>query len=406
MLIGSSVNFPVNEKGNHNNQQTRVLLVEDDVIDQMAFTRFAQQEQLNFDFMIAASVEQAGDVLAKQSFDVILCDYRLGDGTAFDVLALAGNTPLVFITGIGNEDLAVQAMKAGAHDYLVKDVNRAYLHLLPLTIDRILERKWAEMQAYTLAQEKIRRDALNELLHSASHDLRTPLSNLNTSIYLLGKYTEVLTSALSADNPDLALLRQKAEQIHDRYQKLQMHEQNLELLITSMLELAQINLMDHAESTPQDLNMVILQEVEKFSADAIKRGLLLEVYPSNHPVWCRVKIEDWHLLMKHLLDNAFEFTQAGGKVTVQVSSYSQKAVVTVVDTGVGIAPESLKQVFLPFYRGDAARESKRGHGGLGLAIAKRIAELHEGEISVSSIVGQGSRFTVTLPLTIPKGDQS
>ena len=97
-----------------------------------------------------------------------------------------------------------------------------------------------------------------------------------------------------------------------------------------------------------------------------------------------------------LLDNAFKYTTAGGRVEVTGVLNEETVAITVADTGMGILPGDLPKIFDRFYRAENARFQPGA--GLGLAIAQRIAEQHGGEIQVESELGQGSRFTVTFPL--------
>ncbi|MBE0468443.1 MAG: diguanylate cyclase [Methyloprofundus sp.] len=118
----------------------QVLLIEDNLTDQMGFKRFVKKKSLNYDYQIASSVSEAKDLLSTQTFDIILADHALGDGTAFDVLpAIPSNTPVIMITGNDNAAIAVKALKAGASDYLTKDIESSYLELLPITIDNVLK---------------------------------------------------------------------------------------------------------------------------------------------------------------------------------------------------------------------------------------------------------------------------
>src|SRR5262245_888753 len=102
--------------------QVRLLVVEDNPDDREAFRRMMLREQLPYDCTIAVSAEQAKVILQEQDFDIVVLDYLLGDGTAFDVMDLIGDKPVIFVTSSGGEDTAVRAMKAGAYDYLIKDI--------------------------------------------------------------------------------------------------------------------------------------------------------------------------------------------------------------------------------------------------------------------------------------------
>jgi two-component system phosphate regulon sensor histidine kinase PhoR len=125
-------------------ERCKILMVEDDRLDQMAFKRIVKEENLPYDYTIAGSVAQARQILAADKFDIIFVDYLLGDGTAFDLLDSIVGTPSVFATGMGSEELAIKAMKAGASDYLIKDPARNYLKVLPEVVKNAIRHKQAE----------------------------------------------------------------------------------------------------------------------------------------------------------------------------------------------------------------------------------------------------------------------
>ena len=123
----------------------KVLLVEDDLIDQMAFKRTVKTEKLNYDYQVAGSVKKAAEILEKESFDIVITDYNLGDGTGFDIFSYLKDTPIIFTTGAGDEEIAVHALKAGAYDYLIKDQERIYLKALPEKIENAtLQKKYEQ----------------------------------------------------------------------------------------------------------------------------------------------------------------------------------------------------------------------------------------------------------------------
>jgi len=129
----------------------KILLVEDDKLDQKAFERLVKKENLPYDYTIASSVSEAKNILGREQFDVVISDYTLGDGTAFDVLGVVKNTPTIIITGNGNEEVAINAWKAGAYDYLMKDLERNYLKTLPITVDNVAQRKKTEERVELLS---------------------------------------------------------------------------------------------------------------------------------------------------------------------------------------------------------------------------------------------------------------
>lgn len=122
-----------------------VLLVEDDLIDQRAFMRTLRDSQMECVCEPVFSTAEARAALEQQSFDVIVSDYQLGDGNALDLLPYAGQIPMIVVTGVGDEEIAVRALKSGVYDYLVKDYSHHYLKMLPVTIDTVLRRQRLEV---------------------------------------------------------------------------------------------------------------------------------------------------------------------------------------------------------------------------------------------------------------------
>ena len=123
------------------NTRYEILLVEDDKLDQVAFIRMVKDRELPYDCSVVASVAEAREILACKEFDVIVCDYALGDGTALDVLDSVGTAPVILVTGVGDEEVAVMAWRAGAYDYLVKDAERNYLKTVPITVENAVRHK-------------------------------------------------------------------------------------------------------------------------------------------------------------------------------------------------------------------------------------------------------------------------
>lgn len=129
----------------------KILFVEDDKMDQLAFKRSVEEQELPYDCTMATSVEEARKMLGSGQFDIVISDYALGDGTAFDVLDSVKNTPVIIITGTGNEEVAVKAWRAGAYDYLIKDIDRNYLKAVPITVENVIEHKKIQGQLHLLS---------------------------------------------------------------------------------------------------------------------------------------------------------------------------------------------------------------------------------------------------------------
>lgn len=132
-------------------ERYKILLIEDNILDQMAFKRFVESNAIPYDCTISGSVSEASKVLAANQFDIIISDHSLGDGTALDILKLAGNIPVIVVTGAGDEETAVKTWKAGAYDYLVKDINQNYLKAIPITVENAIRHKTVEKKLRLLS---------------------------------------------------------------------------------------------------------------------------------------------------------------------------------------------------------------------------------------------------------------
>jgi len=133
------------------NIRYKILLVEDNELDQMAFKRCVDDNAIPYDCTIAGSVSEARDALDCDRFDIIIADHSLGDGTAFDILDSAKDTPIIVVTGTGDEETAVKVWKAGAYDYLIKDLDQNYLKAIPITVENAVSHKMVEKKLQLLS---------------------------------------------------------------------------------------------------------------------------------------------------------------------------------------------------------------------------------------------------------------
>lgn len=159
------------------NETIKLLFVEDNKTDQMSFQRFVKENHLFYNCTIAESVNVAKSELGKNIFDIVLTDYDLGDGTAFDLIkCIPDHIPFVVITGAGNEEIAVDAMKAGATDYLIKDPYGYYLKTLPITVENAIRVKSSE-----IALKKYKKN-LEKMVDDRTMQLNATVKRLNSEI--------------------------------------------------------------------------------------------------------------------------------------------------------------------------------------------------------------------------------
>ncbi len=135
------------------NEKARILLVDDDDIDREAIERYLFKEKFLCTIEHAESKAIALDLLQKNAYDIVLLDYNLGDGTGLEILPKIHDIPVIFVTGSGSEDVAVKAMSQGAYDYLIKDLPRNYIKVLPSTLQNVLNRKRAEEESKAAQEE-------------------------------------------------------------------------------------------------------------------------------------------------------------------------------------------------------------------------------------------------------------
>lgn len=222
-----------------------------------------------------------------------------------------------------------------------------------------------------------------ELIASVSHDLRTPLAALRG-------YLETLLlkgSALPADE------RQNYLEIAVK------QSERLSVLISELFELTKLEAGDtHLNREPFQLAELVHDVVQKFKLAAEKREITLFADIARAVPFVDGDIALLERVLENLIENALRHTPAGGQVQVSVLAHSGQIELQVRDTGSGIPDKDLPYVFDRFYRVDKSRNEYSGGAGLGLAIAKRVVELHGGTITVSSAPASGACFSVVLPL--------
>lgn len=215
-----------------------------------------------------------------------------------------------------------------------------------------------------------------------AHDLRTPLS------VILG-YTEALREGKLP--PDQEIF----ETLHGEAQHLQRLVDDLRTL--SLADAGELPLMRQPLAPRQMLE----RAAAAYRAQASARGIALHLQAAPDLPTVQVDPKRMAQVLGNLLSNALRYTPAGGRITLAAATQGDRLLLQVQDTGSGIAPEDLPYIFERFYRADPARQQHDGSSGLGLAIARSLVEAHGGTITVTSQPGQGTTFTISLPLSDP-----
>ncbi len=343
------------------------------------------------------SREQMEAALREGPWDLIISDYFMPEFDAPRALAvaktLASDLPFIIVSGSVGEELAVGAMKAGAHDYVMKD---ALARLAP-SVERELresrerrERRLAYEAAEQARREQARAEAASQakslFVANMSHELRTPLNAI------IG-FSELLIEGIAGD------LQPKQ---HEYVQHVLEAGRHLLTLISDVLDLSKVEAgRMEISREPVELRSVCELVHNTVLPLVAKSGVLLTVsIPADLPPLSADPLRLRQILY-NLLSNAIKFTPHGGHVSVQARALGNMVEIAVRDTGIGMRNEDLPRLFQEFEQVTAQGQERGGGTGLGLALTKRLVELHGGSISVQSQPGAGSLFAVSLPIHAP-----
>ena len=340
--------------------------------------------------------------------DVVLADFSMPEFDALRALEILNqfpsDIPLILVSGTIGEERAVEVMKHGAADYIMKD----RLTRLGLAVAQALEQKRLrgdklqaedaliqsnessrkEQEARKLAEHERRvlQDSSKQkdvFLAMLGHELRNPLAPIRSAVH-------VLQEALKGD-PRL----KKACDI------IQRQAQHMTRIVEDLLDLSRISqgkIVLRKEHL--DLNELVRQTTDDYRIDVESSGATVKSESSPKPLWIMADPTRICQVVGNLLQNAKKFTRAGDRITVKVSALSEaRAELIVRDSGLGMTPETLATVFEPFRQADQSIARTNGGLGLGLSTVKGIVEMHGGCVMASSKgLGLGSEITIQFPL--------
>lgn len=298
-----------------------------------------------------------GESLINKRITEVIRDFALHE--AFDRAFLNGGTSVVRVELI-DQDRKVYEVRVVPFE--MQDARRAIGVFYDITQIEHLER------------------VRQVFLSNISHELRTPLTSILA-------FVETLEDGAIDDDANkrrfMSVIRKNAERMRH--------------LIDDISELSSIEAGNvRIERKHIDLNGLVREVFASMSAKAEERGVILEneIEPGLRVYADILRLEQ---MLTNLVDNAIKFNSSHGAVTIRCIDRTESQVIEVADTGEGIMREHLQRIFERFYRIDRARTREVGGTGLGLAIVKHLARLHGGEVTVSSILGEGSAFRIELP---------
>jgi signal transduction histidine kinase len=369
----------------------QVLLIEDNSAEARLLQEILKGDRSReFHLCHVKRLAEAVDRLRQDDFDVILLDLTLPDSQGLDsldpLLEISPDLPIVVLTNTNDDRLALEAVRRGAQDYLIK--REVTLELLSRSLCYAIERKQTEealrarvLESKTqLKKEREINQQKNEFVSMLSHDFRNPLNKILLSAGLLEESRDRLTK----------------EQQVNYFRMIRSAIKDMDQLLTEVLLLGRA---DSGRLSVQfdevDLLEFCRQIADSLSIKTENRSPLL------FSIEGQLERGLWDVnLIKHaltnLIENAIKYSPLATPVEFRVKVESDRVIFHVEDRGIGIPESDRVHLFQPFYRGENV-EGIPGTG-LGLAIVTRCVEAHQGEIAVESQEGKGTIVTVTLPI--------
>jgi PAS domain S-box-containing protein len=249
--------------------------------------------------------------------------------------------------------------------------------------DESLDYKQAESQRIQQAVERERTEILRQFVQeAASHDFRTPLAIMKTSLYLLGRTTDPAR--------------------HNHYLgQLETQLDHLISLIESLLAMADLERTDEDLTlAPVDINQLIRELLMEKQIISTLKDHKIDFVPGMNLPPVLANGDELERALFQIIRNAVNYTPGQGYIRVETSLCQDQVAIEVTDTGIGISAHDLPKIFNPFYKADKARQLGDNGMGLGLTIARNIVEAHRGRIDVESQLGEGSTFRICLPVRI------
>jgi signal transduction histidine kinase len=365
--------------------------------DAAAATLFIEALRLKAADLEISHVETLGDTLAvlkARPCDVALVELKLADSQGLATLTKLREAnpamPIVILTTIADEDVAITAIQQGAQDYLIKEA--VHYALISRSIRYAIERKRIEVELQAAKATALAASAAkSEFLAHMSHEIRNPLT-------AIVNYAELL---LEPEAP--------VEERHAAIDTIRRNGLHLLEVVNDVLDVSKIESrafdIEPVECSP---TQIVSEVLEMFQVRARAKGLELTVH-WKPGVPAKIVSDPFRLkqILVNLISNAVKFTNRG-HVRVEVSAIvsggwsGPELQIVVADTGVGIAEERCQRLFVGYRQSEAWIARQFGGTGLGLAISRELALKLGGDVKVQSALGTGSTFTMTVATVAPQ----
>ncbi len=385
--------------------EPQILIVDDDTALLQALPQALSLRIDGVKVDTSDSALGALEQIQEYDYDAIVSDIKMPGMDGLVLLAkiqeLRPDTPTLLITGHGEHDLAVQALRGGAYDFIQKPIDRDYLvaalqraihthqlrhqvlkqqlalELHAKTLERVVQKRTSELVEANAAKDKF--------LSIVSHELKTPLTSLKGMAQFLRRQFK---------NPD------STKMVCQGLADMERSICRMEVLVNDLLD---VNLVEtnmfvlHRKRC--DLVELCRHLINEYTAGA---GPALTFEALGEAIEVEVDIDRISQVIINLLSNARKYSPKGTPITLTLEQAGYESIVSMRDMGVGIPAEMQSQIFEPYYRvpGIEVQTGSSTGLGLGLYISRKIVERHGGHIEVQSIPGEGSTFSIALPLYI------
>ncbi len=383
----------------------QILIVDDDTALLQALPQTLSLRIIGVQADTSDSAQGALELIQEHDYDVIVSDIKMPgmDGLALlaKIQELRPETPTLLITGHGEHQLAIQALRGGAYDYIQKPIDRddfvaslqraiqthqlrrqvkallLSLELHALSLERLVQQRTRELTEANAAKDTF--------LSIASHELETPLNSLKSMIQLLHRQLES-KNALEVVSIGLSDMERSIYR--------------MEMLVKDLLDASLIETnMFVLHRKRCDLVELCRHLIDEFTTGA---GPIRTLEALDEPIEAEIDADRMSQVILNLLLNARKYSPKGSPITLTLQQIGYEATLSVRDMGVGIPAEMLSHIFEQYYRvpGIEVLDGSSSGMGLGLYISRKIVERHGGHIDVESSPGHGSVFFIVLPLYI------
>ncbi len=377
MFLNSAIHNIENSYQLNDGHSKGVILVADDSPTNLEIL----QRILNrggYHVIIAEDGIEALEALNHISPDLILLDVDMPRLDGYSVCQRikaderTGHIPVIFISALDELGDKVRAFEVGGVDYILK----------PFNVEELMMRVASQILLAKQQREIIRLGEIKDnLIRTVSHDLKNP-------IHIVMGYAGLLLDVHDLSPEQIA---EMAQQIHKSADKMYQ-------LVTNLLDLTQIEAGVMWDFKPVSINSLIEDVLPEHLLIAQQRGIKIDWKAPSVPMTVNGDPMRLQQVFNNLISNAIKYTPQGGKITLDLWQEDEQLFIGVKDTGLGIPEADLPHIFEKFYRVNTAIHREQEGTGLGLSIIQVIVQEHGGTVRVDSVEGQGSTFTIQLPL--------